>query len=170
MDAQRAHQEQFDGALVLDGWSPLARGAANFLTPSQSNPHGGNLDNFAAVLSFKSARTMQARTGVRRSELTSGVRDRGAALGQRQGREFRTDTLQALEFDQNAPRHVRGWLTNERRRLEFGASHIATPPGYEMSHGRGTPAREGFDYSNSRLQGSDLNRLEERIRRQKGRY
>lgn len=37
--------------------------------------------------------------------------------------------------------------------------------GYELGHGRSTPAREGFDYSNSRLQGIDLNALEEEVRR-----
>jgi hypothetical protein len=37
-----------------------------------------------------------------------------------------------------------------------------------LAHGRATPARVGFDYSNSRLQGIDLNRLEEFIRRRNG--
>jgi hypothetical protein len=40
-----------------------------------------------------------------------------------------------------------------------------TPPGYVQAHGRETPAREGFDYTNSQLQGEDLNMLEERVRR-----
>ena len=95
------------------------------------------------------------------------IRDRGRRLGQKQGREFRTDQLEICEYDTNYPSHVRGWLKNERRRIGQGrASGPRTPPGYELAHGRTTPAREGFDYSNSRLQGIDLNRLEEEIRRQ----
>src|SRR5260370_37294205 len=39
-----------------------------------------------------------------------------------------------------------------------------TPKGYVLAHGRTTPAREGYDYSNSRLQGEDLNKLEESVR------
>ena len=37
-----------------------------------------------------------------------------------------------------------------------------------MAHGRTTPAREGFDYSNPRLQDADLNALEEAVRRRLG--
>jgi hypothetical protein len=98
-----------------------------------------------------------------------GLRDRGPALGQQQGREFRVDQLELFEFDRNAPSHVRGWLENERLRVEQGrADYPRTPPGYVLSHGRSTPAREGYDYSNSRLQGIDLNKAEERIRREQG--
>ncbi|MEX2170785.1 MAG: RHS repeat-associated core domain-containing protein [Pirellulales bacterium] len=100
-----------------------------------------------------------------------GVRIRGSRLGQEQGREFRIDQLELQEFDPNCPAHVRGWLVNERRRIAQGGTPTepAVPPGYELGHGRTTPAREGYDYSNSQLQGIDLNQLEERIRRRQGR-
>jgi hypothetical protein len=102
--------------------------------------------------------------------LPFGMRDRGRGLGQQQGREFRPDQLQIHEFDPNQRKHVRGWLKNERRRIENSEVPRETrvPPGYELGHGRTTPAREGFDYSNSRLQGIDLNRLEESVRRRFG--
>jgi RHS repeat-associated protein len=109
--------------------------------------------------------------GVRRAtnDLGRGVRDRGPRLGQKQGREFRPDQLELNEFDPKQPAHVRGWLKNERRRVEQGrASAPRTPPGYQQAHGRTTPAREGYDYSNSRLQGADLNQLEESVRRESG--
>ena len=90
--------------------------------------------------------------------------------GQSQGREFRTDWLEVNEFDLNQPKHVRGWLRNERRRIESGngGSSPRNPPGYVQAHGRTTPAREGFDYSNSRLQLGELNKLEESVRRRQG--
>jgi hypothetical protein len=102
-------------------------------------------------------------------ELPNGVTDRGANLGNQQGREFRTDQLGAYEFDPSQPSYVRGWLQNERRRIDLGqATEPRTPPGYVQAHGRITPAREGYDYSNSRLQGADLNTLEESTRRAYG--
>ena len=100
-----------------------------------------------------------------------GVRDRGRRLGARQGREEHEGWLKTHEFDPNQPRHVRGWLENERRRIAFGNGTPRTrvPPGYVLGHGRTTPAREGFDYGSSQLQGGDLNSLEELIRRMVGR-
>lgn len=100
----------------------------------------------------------------------SGLRNRGRYLGQKQGREFRTDQLQIHEFDASQPKHVRGWLENERRRIASGnGSNLPrNPSGYVLGHGRATPAREGFDYSNSRLQLSELNSLEESVRRRLG--
>lgn len=98
----------------------------------------------------------------------NGTRNRGTDLGSRQGREFRLDQLALHEFDPNQPAHVRGWLANERRRINGtggGPREIRTPKGYVQAHGRATPAREGFDYSNARLQGEDLNKLEESVRR-----
>jgi hypothetical protein len=101
--------------------------------------------------------------------LGNGVRDRGRRLGQEQGREFRTDQLALQQYDPNTPRSVRGWLQNEQRRIDLGqATEPRTPPGDVMAHGRNTPAREGFDYSNSRLQSADLNVLEETVRRGQG--
>src|SRR5215467_12514517 len=38
------------------------------------------------------------------------------------------------------------------------------PVGYVLAHGRATPARKGYDYSNWRLQGEDLYKLEESVR------
>jgi hypothetical protein len=104
-----------------------------------------------------------------------------------QGREFRSDVLETFQYDKNQPAHVRGWLENEQRRLAFreaegGAARQSTlspaerrrrldlgknpekvrnPPGYVLGHGSGTPAREGFDYTNSTLTTADLNELEE---------
>ena len=101
-----------------------------------------------------------------------GTRQRGPNLGQQQGREFRVDSLELYEFDPKVPKPVRGWLENERRRIAGSGGGPLTPrnpPGYVQGHGRTTPAREGFDYSNSRLQGEDLNKLEESIRRRAGR-
>ena len=87
---------------------------------------------------------------------------------QGQGREHRIDSLQVNEFDDRQPTHVRGWLENERRRVESGgARRPRNPPGYVQAHGRKTPAREGRDYNNARLSGSDLNRLEESVRRKR---
>ena len=82
----------------------------------------------------------------------------------KQGREFRKDQLETYEFDAKLPKQIRGWLKQERNR-----GSLRTPPGYVQVHGRTTPAREGFDYSNSRLQNQGLNTLEERIRRRLGR-
>jgi hypothetical protein len=90
----------------------------------------------------------------------------GKSVGQQQGREMREEKLREYEFDKKQPAHVRGWLKQERDRVDSGrATDTRTPPGYVQAHGRTTPAREGFDYSNSRLQGVDLNKLEERVRR-----
>jgi RHS repeat-associated protein len=83
-----------------------------------------------------------------------------------QGREFRLDWLEVNEFDPKQPRHVRGWLQQERNRTARGrATTPRTPPGYVLAHGRTTPAREGFDYSNARLSWEYLNKVEERMRR-----
>ncbi|MCX4240086.1 hypothetical protein [Paraliomyxa miuraensis] len=98
------------------------------------------------------------RKAARGSHITSGAK---------QGRQNRVDWLEVNEFEPTQPKHVRGWLKNERRRIESGNGSPLprNPPGYVQAHGRSTPAREGFDYSNSRLQHTDLNRLEESVRR-----
>jgi hypothetical protein len=88
---------------------------------------------------------------------------RGPRLPQKQGREFREDWLGVNEFDPNQPGHVRGYLKNRRMQGKPG-----TPPGKVMAHGHQTPAREGFDYSNSALSDWDLNMLEEIMRRRHG--
>lgn len=100
----------------------------------------------------------------RRAGLRLSPRD----LGKKQGRQGRVEALTAQEFDPKLPASVRGRLAHERRRVAQGRQTEAetpTPPGMVMAHGRTTPAREGFDYSNSRLQGEDLNKLEEGARR-----
>ena len=98
-----------------------------------------------------------------------GLSTQPSNAAQQQGRENRTDWLAVNEFDPNQPSWVRGWLAQERRRVEQGRQEAPrTPPGMVMAHGRSTPAREGYDYSNARLQGADLNQLEERVRRQAG--
>jgi hypothetical protein len=100
----------------------------------------------------------------------SGICNRGGRLAQEQGREFRIDQLELNQFDLNQPKHVRGWLENERRRIASGNGSTSprNPPGYVLGHGRSTPARDGFDYSNSRLQLQELNKLEESVRRSVG--
>jgi len=94
------------------------------------------------------------------------IKDLTVKNAKAQGREFRRDWLEVNEFDPKQPRHVRGWLEQERNLVEKGRLESPrTPPGYVQGHGRETPAREGFDYSNARLQGEDLNKLEESVRR-----
>ena len=90
------------------------------------------------------------------------------------GRQGRAENLWQYEANPDMPRHVRGWMRQERVRAERAAQRgellePRTPPGYVQAHGRTTPAREGYDYGNSRLQGTDLNRLEERVRRRHNR-
>lgn len=95
-----------------------------------------------------------------------GLRVDSARSGQRQGRENRVAWLSTLEFDPKVPAHIRGRLKHERQRVEQGRRRTPrTPPGMVMAHGRQTPAREGYDYSNSRPSGVDLNQLEEKVRR-----
>src|SRR5262249_6123009 len=90
-------------------------------------------------------------------------------LGQKQGREWRIEQLKLYEFDPNQPAHVRGWLKQERRGVEKGRrTEPRTPFGFVQAHGRTTPARQGSDDTNSRLQGEDLNILEEAVRRASG--
>jgi RHS repeat-associated protein len=90
---------------------------------------------------------------------------------QQQGREFRIDKLRSYEFDPNQPAHIRGWLKQERLRVEAGrARGPRTPPGYEQSHLPGRPARDGFDYNNSRLNLKANNQLEEEARHRLGLY
>ncbi|MCE9552165.1 MAG: hypothetical protein K8T91_02170 [Planctomycetes bacterium] len=153
-----------NGGLMLPGRlgaSSLASAAAGW--PSLST-FGGLLGSSMAL----STRMDNADEAIEEANLP-GMRERSRGIASQQGREFRTDQLEIYEFDQNAPRHVRGWLENERRMIEQGRRPYArNPPGYEQAHGRTTPAREGYDYSNSRLQGTDLNDLEERVRLQQG--
>ena len=89
---------------------------------------------------------------------------------QSQGRQGRAENLWQYEVDSKQPKHVRGWMRQERNRAIQAAKNgeiyePRTPPGYVQAHGRTTPARHGYDYSNTTLQGRDLNMLEERIRR-----
>lgn len=94
------------------------------------------------------------------------LRIRRSDLAQQQGREGRIDQLETTEFDPNLPAHVRGWMRHERRLVGQGRQEFPrTPPGFVLAHGRVTPAREGYDYSNSRLQNAELNQMEERVRR-----
>jgi RHS repeat-associated protein len=89
---------------------------------------------------------------------------------QDQGREFSTDTLQVYEWDPNQPAHVRGWLRQERFRVEKGLQDKPDPPpGYQQSHLSDKPAREGYGYNNSRLNLESNNKLEESVRRRLGR-
>jgi RHS repeat-associated protein len=101
-------------------------------------------------------------------DVPSGLPTRGSNLGQTQGRDNRIDWLETNEFDPNQPKHVRGWLENERRRVSGsggGGDTPRNPPGYVMGHKSDTPAREGYDYSNANLTNTDLNNLEERAAR-----
>jgi hypothetical protein len=86
-------------------------------------------------------------------------------LGQLQGREFWSDWLTLNQFDPDQPSWVRGWLANEQRAMEFGnIGAPRTPPGMVMGHGLDTRAADGFDYSNAKLTGADINKLEEQMR------
>jgi hypothetical protein len=129
-----------------------------FLTfaPGGLSKPGGRLNSGPAVLEAEDLEGLSVRS----------PRD-GKSVGALQGRENRLDWLELSEFEPNQPAHVRGWLQNERRRLEFGngGAETRTPPGYQMGHGRATPAREGYDYSNSRLNLQELNELEESVRK-----
>lgn len=86
--------------------------------------------------------------------------------GQREGRAFREDWLEVYEFDPDQPRHVRGWLRQERHRRARGngPNRTRTPPGFQQGHGRTTPAREGFSYESSDLTSAELNALENNTR------
>lgn len=86
--------------------------------------------------------------------------------GQKQGRETRIENLEIFEHDLNQPKWLRGWIKTQREQVQKrGKGTILTPPGMVQAHGRKTPAREGFQYlGNSRLQGEDLNKLEESVR------
>ncbi|HEV2375326.1 MAG TPA: SpvB/TcaC N-terminal domain-containing protein [Streptosporangiaceae bacterium] len=99
----------------------------------------------------------------------------GKPLGTAQGRENRLEALAENEWDENQPAHVRGWLENERRRLATPRppglpppKGLRNPPGYVQGHLPATPAREGFDYFNAKLTWSDINKMQELIRRRFG--
>ena len=154
------HETGRDLSILLTGKDYLVDPSVRYTTDDRFNA--------GKMLLLPAANSGQIRYA---DEVLDGLQVRGRTLGQQQGREFRVDQLQLYEFDANQPKHVRGFLQNERRRLEGsggGLSETATPPGYVQAHGRATPAREGYDYSNSSLQGIDLNKLEERIRRRTG--
>lgn len=91
------------------------------------------------------------------------IKSRKAGETGGQGREGRVEQLEVYEFDLDQPKHVRGWLKNERRMVENGQRDLPrTPPGYEQGHGPNTPAAEGFGYlGNSKLTNPDLNDLRE---------
>jgi hypothetical protein len=64
---------------------------------------------------------------------SSALRNRGKRLAQEQGREERVAELQMLEFDRNAPKHVRGWMAQERRLVDQGRLQAPrTPPGISL--------------------------------------
>lgn len=99
----------------------------------------------------------------------AGMRDRGPKLGNEQGREFRPEQLDLIELDPNTPSHVKGWIRQERNRIARGQSGtIRMPPGYELGHLPGKPARDGYDYSNSVLQGMDINDIDAAVSRRMG--
>ena len=154
------HETGRDVSAVLTGRDYLVDSNVRYTTQDRVNAAG--------YLFIPGGNSGQVRYA---DEALDGLRIRGRDLGQQQGREFRVEQLQIYEFDANQPKHVRGYLQNERRRIAGsggGPDVPRTPQGYEQAHGRNTPAREGYDYSNSRLQGIDLNRLEERVRRNSG--
>lgn len=89
----------------------------------------------------------------------------GRSVGQQQGRENRIEALQVNEFDNKLPSHVRGWLKNERRRVERGqARNPRNPRGYVQAHPHDGRAETGTDYNSAQLQLDVLNKAEERVR------
>ena len=68
------------------------------------------------------------------------------------GRNFKNGRLRQLARDPKQPRHVRGWLKNEQRRLKQKRSkNLRNPYGYDLAHYRGFEASKGFSYKYSHL-------------------
>ena len=110
--------------------------------------------------------TLHTRLGPGVDHISVREAQHGRSVGQIQGRENFQDALTLNEFDPNQPAHVRGWLRNERRAVEFGnISQPRIPKGYVMGHGPTTPAREGFGYYSSKLTFKDINDVQEGISR-----
>ena len=80
------------------------------------------------------------------------------------GRAQKQERLRQLMNDDKAPSHVRGWLRQEQNSIARGQrTNMRVPRGYQLAHGRATPARRGFSYMYSKVQGIDLHRLQHRF-------
>ncbi len=80
------------------------------------------------------------------------------------GRRGAQSRLRQLANDHEVSRSLRGWIRNEIRHIRYGnRSTIRRPPGYELAHRRGYPARRGHSYLHSDLQNADLHKLQHKI-------
>ncbi len=80
------------------------------------------------------------------------------------GRTDKQLRLRQLGLDDKAPTYVRGWIRQEQNAIARGSrSSIRVPPGHQLAHGRATPARLGYGYLYSKLQGIDLHKLQHTI-------
>ena len=77
------------------------------------------------------------------------------------GRGYKNQRLRQLANNPKQPRHVRGWLKNERRRVQQGRSkYFRNPQGYDLAHYRGYEASKGFSYRYSHLNTRKNHRLQ----------
>ncbi|SEL57376.1 intein C-terminal splicing region/intein N-terminal splicing region/RHS repeat-associated core domain-containing protein [Roseateles sp. YR242] len=83
------------------------------------------------------------------------------ALVHNGGRSGKQPRLKEMGGDDKLPSHVRGWIKQERNLIACKKRKtIRVPPGYEMAHRRGFPAKNGHSYKNSDLQNPDLHDLQ----------
>ncbi|WHY83721.1 polymorphic toxin type 8 domain-containing protein [Siminovitchia fortis] len=69
------------------------------------------------------------------------------------GRQGKQAKLRSLINDPKQPKHVRGWIRNEKRHIKNGKrKNIRVPIGYELAHKRSYEARKGASYKHSSLQ------------------
>ena len=79
------------------------------------------------------------------------------------GRGGKQPKLRSLETDPCQPKHIRGWITQEKNAIKAGKRKtIRNPPGYQLAHRRGFEAKKGFGYANSDPQHIDLHKLQHR--------
>ncbi|PKE06430.1 DNRLRE domain-containing protein [Macrococcoides caseolyticum] len=77
------------------------------------------------------------------------------------GRGYKNQRLRQLVNNPKQPRHVRGWLKNEQRRVQQGRSkYLRNPQGYDLAHYRGYEASKGFSYRYSYLNTRKNHRLQ----------
>jgi RHS repeat-associated protein len=153
--------EMIQGARLAAGKAPALVGTGSL--------GGGEFVSFSEQWAA-GAKTVTTEGVALEAEELSGLSVReaehGRSVGQIQGRENRIEALTLHEFDPNQPAHIRGWLRNERRAVEFGnIPEVRTPRGYVQGHGPGTPARDGFDYYNSTLTFEEINDIQETLSR-----
>ena len=78
----------------------------------------------------------------------------------------RTERLSQIMSDPKQPKHIRGWLRNELRRVnsikeKLGKTvRMRLPQGFDMAHWRGYESAKGFDYRHTDLNTRELHRLQ----------